>query len=147
MQPRPDLHSLAREAYDEVRQTTDRSRRSRSATRSSGWPASATVSLVVVLAALGAWHFGLFHTSTPSRERIQADLENVLDQARDAVESERRATGRLPDAVPNASLAAVVGYDRYVYDHGEGTYRLSASSAGMTVYLDGSGNREVRHER
>lgn len=146
-QPRPNLHDLTREAYDEIRQATHRSGRSRSATRKSNWPISAGLSIVVVLVALVAWHFGVFHSPTPSRGRIQADLEKVLDQARNALESERRDTGRLPDAVPNASLAAIVRYERHVYDHGEGTYRLSASSAGITVYLDGSGNREVRHER
>jgi hypothetical protein len=147
MQSKPDLHSLTRAAYDEVQATASRSQRAKSprGARASWTPA--VWALLGVLLVYGLWHLGDLHLPSRKSTRAEADLESVLVQARDAVEAVRRAERALPDALPSASLAAVVRYERYVNDHHEESYRLSASSHGVTLLLDSDGNREVRKSK
>ena len=143
MQSKPDLHSLTRAAYDEVQETATRAERRKLASAEHDRSRPATWALIGALLVYGLWHLGDLHLPSRKSTRAEADLESVLAQARDAVEAVRRTERALPDALPSASLAAVVRYERYANDHHEESYRLSASSHGITLLLDSDGNREV----
>ncbi len=145
MQSKPDLHSLTQAAYDEVQETTGRSRRPTSGKGQPLWWKPAAWTLLGVLLVYGLWQLG--NLSSRKGASAEADLESVLTQARDVVEAARRADRDLPDALPSASLAAIVRYERYVNDHHEQAYRLSVSSHGITLWLDSDGNRDVRRTR
>ena len=144
MESKPDLHSLTRAAYDEVQETATRSLRKKSAKGENARSMPVVWALLGVLLVYGLWHLGDLHLPSRKSTRAEADLERVLTQARDVVEAARRSDRTLPDTLPSASLAAVVRYERYVNDHHEESYRLSASSQGITLLLDSDGNREVR---
>lgn len=72
----------------------------------------------------------------PSSQKTASDLEAVVDAARQSVEEARTQTGRLPEALPNASLASVV-----VYEPGTSDYRLSATIMGVRVTLQSNGQK------
>lgn len=74
--------------------------------------------------------------SPPSSQKTARDLEAVVDAARRSVEEARTQTGRLPEALPNASLASVV-----VYEPGTSDYRLSATIMGVRVTLQSDGQK------
>jgi plasmid stabilization system protein ParE len=60
----------------------------------------------LVLAADSIWH----HVAPRSEQKAVDDLVKLIDQARDSVEAARSQFGRLPERLPNASLAGVVRY-------------------------------------
>lgn len=60
----------------------------------------------LVLAADSIWH----HVAPRSEQKAVDDLVKLIDQARDSVEAARTRLGRLPERLPNASLAGVVRY-------------------------------------
>ena len=70
--------------------------------------------------------------------RVASDLEAVIEAARLSVEKAKGETGRLPDSLPNAALAAVVRYER-----GQSDYRLSTSVLGVRVTLERDGSKIV----
>jgi hypothetical protein len=136
MPSKPDLHSLAQQAHDEVRRTGDQARRA---------PGTLGAWLVLVgIVVFSEMHIteleAVVRNVLPGHaaKRKQIELERVLVQARDALEAARDAAGALPEALPHAALASVVRYER-----GDAGYRLVASSGEVTVALDDAGNREV----
>ena len=145
MPSRPDLHSLAQQAHDEVRRIDDAGRRA-SAQRKTrgGWRTLGAWTLLIGIVVFSEMHVteleSVVRNLLPSHaaQRKQVELERVLLQARDAIEATRGADGALPESLPHAALAAVVHYERS--DPG---YRLVASSGDVTVALDAEGNREV----
>ena len=74
----------------------------------------------------------------PGSKEIARDLEIALEQARTAVEEAKNRTGKLPEALPNASLASVVRYE-----HQEDDYRLSTTIMGIRVTLEPDGRKHV----
>jgi hypothetical protein len=145
MPSKPDLHSLAQQAHDEVRRTGDQARRA-SGTRAagSGWRTLGAWLVLVGIVVFSEMHIteleAVVRNVLPGHaaKRKQIELERVLVQARDALEAARDAAGALPEALPHAALASVVRYER-----GDAGYRLVASSGEVTVALDDAGNREV----
>ena len=100
--------------------------------------------IVMVLFASSAWAFySMWHHIAPrSPEKIIGDLDGIIEQARDSVESTRRDFGRLPERLPNAALANVVFYDTA----GE-TYRLFVTSGEFSVMIDNDGRKTVNKGR
>jgi hypothetical protein len=141
MPSKPDLHSLAQQAHDEVRRTGDQARRA-SGTRAagSGWRTLGAWLVLVGIVVFSEMHIteleAVVRNVLPGHaaKRKQIELERVLVQARDALEAARDAA----EALPHAALASVVRYER-----GDAGYRLVASSGEVTVALDDAGNREV----
>jgi hypothetical protein len=60
----------------------------------------------LMLAADSIWH----HVAPRSEQKAVDDLVKLIDQARASVEAARSQLGRLPERLPNASLAGVVRY-------------------------------------
>ena len=71
-----------------------------------------------------------------SADQALRDLEIIIDQARDVVETARTAQGRLPDALPNAALAGLVAYTP-----AGNAYQLFAASGSVSVKLDPDGKK------
>lgn len=69
-----------------------------------------------------------------------ADLDTIIEQAREGVESARVAQGRLPDTLPNAALAGLVAYTP-----AGSSYQLFASSGGVSITLEPDGKKTVRN--
>ena len=70
----------------------------------------------------------------PSRQQVERDLKAAISMAEEEVETVRAETGALPDALPDAALAAVVRYE----PEGE-RYRLTAELMGVAVTRDADG--------
>jgi len=145
MPSRPDLHSLAQEAHEEVRRPGEQARRaSDKRNAGGGWRALGAWLVLVGIVVFSEMHVTELEAALRNvlpghaTKRKQVELEQVLVQARDAVEAARDTAGALPEALPHAALAAVVRYER-----GDAGYRLVASSGDVTVALDDAGNREV----
>lgn len=92
--------------------------------------------LIVILAYCGHWLWVALRP--PHQAQVAHDLALAVDQARAAVETAKTRTGELPDALPNASLAAVV---RYEPERDE--YRLVATMMGVRVTLQRDGTRST----
>lgn len=144
MPQKPDLHDLVQQAGDEVRRTTGRTGRAPPRKLHTGWKALAAWSALIALIAFGEMHVReleiIARGVMPERAAtgVERELDRVLTQARDAIEAARGTDGTLPEALPHAALAAVVRYEL-----SESAYLLSMSSSGVTVTLDGDGNRQV----
>lgn len=80
-----------------------------------------------------SFHIWSDHTP-PSKEKIEADLERILYEARDTIEVARKADGKLPESIPNASIAAIVQYDSDAQK-----YKLSTTIMGVRVTLEQDG--------
>ena len=80
------------------------------------------------------------NVSPPSPTRVARDLDAVVEQARASVEESRKASGMLPEALPNASLSAVVHYE----PKGD-AYRLSATVPGVRVTLEPDGAKQIEY--
>ena len=80
------------------------------------------------------WH----HLAPHSEEKVIRDLTAIVEQARHAIETVRIEQGRLPEVIPNASLASVVFYDY----RGE-AYRLIAESGSVRVTLNPDGSQNI----
>lgn len=95
-----------------------------------------------VVAAIAAIAAGLVVSwqvlSPPAAGAVVRDLEQVISMAREAIEAERNRSGLLPAVLPNASLAAVVQYERRASE-----YRLAAAIGGVRVVLEWDGSRKV----
>ena len=76
----------------------------------------------------------------PSKDQIARDLEHAVNLARASVEEYKTRTGELPPALPHASLASVVRYERR-----RSEYHLSTAtgSVRVTVEWDGSKSTEL----
>jgi hypothetical protein len=86
------------------------------------------------LAVYALW--SLFAPPTPSQ--VSADLSKAMDMASHAVEDARMRDGQLPEALPNASLTTLIGYEK------KGTeYRLTGSVGGVLLTLEWDGTRRV----
>lgn len=96
--------------------------------------------LVAVVAALvfaGTQLWPLLHI--PSKGRTAEDLDAIIEQARQSVETARAAQGRLPDTLPNAALAGLVAYTPV-----GNNYQLFISSGGVSVTLEPDGKKTVK---
>jgi hypothetical protein len=84
---------------------------------------------------LGYLSFRIWADHTPpSKEKVEADLERILYAARDTIEAARDTDGKLPESIPNASIAAVVQY------HADAQkYKLSTTILGVRVTLEQGG--------
>ncbi len=80
------------------------------------------------------WH----HVVPHSEERVARDLDTIIEQARNSVESARAEMGRLPERIPNAALANIV-----FYDYSGEVYRLFAASGDVSITLDTEGNKRI----
>ena len=96
---------------------------------------------LAVLAVFGGYEVWI-HYAGPTRSKLAADLGVAIDLARESVEAVRKSTGALPEALPNASLAAVV-----VYEPSGREYRLSASAGGVDVAIERDGSKSVNGEK
>lgn len=90
----------------------------------------------LVVAALWVGYEALAMLGGPRESRVQHDLEDVVDMAQRAIEEERKRTGQLPAAVPNAALAAVVQYE-----HDRNDYMLITTVMGVRVTLQRDGRK------
>jgi len=145
MPSRPDLQSLAQQAHEEIRRTGESGRRaSGEANIGGGWRTLGAWLVLVAIVVFSEMHIteleAVARIVLPSHaaKRKQAELEQLLEQARDALEASRDEDNGLPEALPHAALAAVVRYER-----NDAHYRLVASSGDVTVAMDADGNREV----
>lgn len=100
--------------------------------------------IVVTLLASSAWAVNSVwhHVAPHTQERIIRDLDTIIEQARDSIESNKRSTGRLPERLPNAALASVV-----FYDYSGEAYRLFVTSGDVSVMLDNDGNKIINKGR
>lgn len=107
---------------------------------------SRTTSRTVPVVLAGVLAIGLVYTAhsfrahwgPPNDARVVHDLGVAIDAAKTLVDNVKLDTGALPDALPNASLAAVVRYQPRETD-----YRLSASAMGVRVTLEWDGTRKT----
>lgn len=72
----------------------------------------------------------------PAEQQIEQDLDAVIEQAHAAIETAKADTGELPDALPDAALASVVGYE-----HDREGYKLTATIMGIRVTLERDGKK------
>lgn len=70
----------------------------------------------------------------PALEQVARDLQATLHSARDSIEQSAGESGKLPDAIPSASLSTVIQYEPAM-----GTYTLSATVLGVRVTLQRDG--------
>ncbi len=78
----------------------------------------------------------------PSPGKVEHDLDMAINAAHDVIEKTKADTGDLPDALPNAALAAVVRYEPEPTKVG---YTLSATIMGIRVTLEPSGRKRVEN--
>ncbi len=129
--PINDLNSLIEQASREVEQQT------RKAPPAPTRPIAKTLFgiflggvLITLLFVVLSW----FAKPTPAM--IVHDLEVAVDTAQKAIEQAKKEKGALPDALPNASLASVVQYER---DQDE--YKLTSVIMGVRVTLESNGKK------
>lgn len=79
----------------------------------------------------------LFHFSNSGR--TAQDLDTIIEQARQSVETARATLGRLPDALPNAALAGLVSYTPV-----GNSYQLFTAAGGISVTLELDGTKTVK---
>ena len=94
------------------------------------WIWAGCVAIVAAFSVHSVWR-GL---APPSTQQTTRDLEAAVDAARASIEQSRSQTGKLPETLPNASLAAVVSYEPGLSD-----YKLSATIMGVRVTLQPDG--------
>ena len=126
-------HVLA--AQDEIREAKQIAA-DQDATRQKpgGWPAArnivAVIALVGLVGALAWKHDELrYWTMGPSPQTLRADLEALMAEAAQDVNTYRDRMGSLPDELPNPALAQVVNYQR----HGDAQYTLSGTLGRITL--------------
>ena len=145
MKPKTDFASLAREASEEIRRGSKPLPTEPPKPSQLRWPVLVACAALAILAMAAETRFGLVDAVTefvmPARtaRHVQADLETILDQAKAAIDGALGADGGLPDALPNAALAALVRYDRV----GKSSYRLTVSGGDVVVTQDSAGNRSI----
>lgn len=98
-------------------------------------PALAIIAFLMI-GYFGNWLWMIF--APPTQNQVVHDLEAVVAQARASVDQAKADSGSLPDALPNASLAAVVHYEP-----DQGTYTLVASMMGVRVTLQKDGTKST----
>lgn len=128
----PDLSALINSAESEVEKQNRVLQRGVKARRSPALSAILLGGLVVILAYCGHWLWVALRP--PPQQQVVHDLEMAVDQARTSVEAAKSSTGDLPEALPNASLAAVVRYEPDKDD-----YKLVATMMGVRVTLQRNG--------
>lgn len=74
----------------------------------------------------------------PPEAQVSQELDQIVEQARGAVEAAKAENGALPDALPNAALSNVVAYD-----HDNDTYQLTATIMGVRVTLARDGRKST----
>ena len=138
--PEPqDLSSLISKAEKAV-STAARSRARKARPRVGSFLASVLAVALAGAAAFAGYEVRALH-APPSTARVVKDLGTAVDLARDMIEELRRSSGALPEALPSASLAAVVFYEV----SGSG-YRLSATMGGIRMTMEPDGSRIVIKE-
>ena len=94
----------------------------------------AFLGLVAACAGYAIWAM----MTPPSADKVARDLEAAVEAARQSIEKAKDESGRLPDALPNASLGSLVRYQRVREE-----YSLSASVLGIRVTLQRDGSKSV----
>ncbi len=95
--------------------------------------------IVAGLAAVAVLGYLLWRILAPAApSAVARDLDLAIVMARDAIEAERKTSGELPLALPNASLAAVVQYERRARE-----YRLVSNVGGVRVTLEWDGSKKI----
>jgi len=133
-----DLSDLISSASDQI--AVGEARRKTRIYQSNVFQRALPVVLVVTLLISSAWALeSMWHHLAPhSEEKVIRDLTAIVEQARHAIETVRIEQGRLPEVIPNASLASVVFYDY----RGE-AYRLIAESGSVRVTLNPDGSQKI----
>lgn len=130
-----DLATLIDDAEREAAATArGRSRSDAPRPRRSRLPTAVALAAAAAFGAHELWA----HYFAPTAAKVTRDLEHTVDLARDSIEESRKRIGALPEALPNASLAAVVAYESR-----NTSYRLSASMGGVRVVIDWDGSRSI----
>ena len=80
----------------------------------------------------------LFAFTPPTHTALTKDLDQSVSLALRSVEEARTRTGELPSTLPNASLAAVVGYESRQRD-----FRLVAEAGSVRIVIGWDGARTV----
>jgi hypothetical protein len=134
--PPPELSDLIDRASNEVALSSAAQERRAKPRRSSMLGPIISTGLVAVVLYLG---HGLWrHHAPPTNEQVAQDLEWALNLARTSIEEIKASTGVLPQALPNASLAAVVQYEP---DRDQ--YRLVATMMGVRITLQKDGSKST----
>ena len=143
----PDTHALISAAAEEVARAGRP--RAPAAVRSS-IPARAILAVLAAGAAVAAVALNsgelrrLADAVVPGAEasKERRAFVEVLERAYAEVEAERVATGRIPDAIPRASLGTLVAYRP-----GTNDYRLSIDTGTVVLEMDRVGNLTERPSR
>jgi len=111
-----DLADLIRKAQAETQGRSSTKQAAAGQQRSTAKPLLWFGVFLVLLAGCGVLLWNELRPAT--RQQVTADLEHVLLEARASIEAFKAKSGRLPTALPNASLSSVVKYmpvrDKYV---------------------------------
>jgi len=136
-----DLSELISGASDQI--AVDEARRKTRFKRSGLLQRILPALTMVLLLGAAVWAGDLLwrHVAPHTEEKVIRDLTAIVEQARHAIETVRIEQGRLPEVIPNASLAAVV-----FYDFSGNAYRLIAESGNVRVTLNPDGTQKIDKE-